>query len=209
MRVKEPQDLLLEELRDIQSAEKQLQRALPRMSKQVESEEFQSLLEERQDQSQRLIEQIDQAFEQLSASKGRKKNQAAEGLLEEANEVMEQIEEPMLRDAALVGAVQKLTHYCLAAWGTSRAMAEAFGQDQIAQAMQKAVEEGKQHDQRMTELAEQQLYPAILKGDTEGAEPRSRGSRAGSKSRSSEESSSREGRQQTSSGGGQQGGGRR
>jgi hypothetical protein len=66
----------------------------------------------------------------------------------------------------LIAAVQKLEHYCIAAWGTSRSIAQAVGEEEIARAMQTAIDEGKQLDEELTRLAEQELYPSLL-GDSE------------------------------------------
>jgi len=157
--------MLLEEMREIHSAERQLQRALPKLNRNIETEDLQSAMQARIEQSQRLIEDLDNAFEELGASKGRRKNAAVEGLLEETNELVDQIEDPMLREAALIGAVQKLEHYCIAAWGTSRSMAQALGRDSVVECMERALEEGKQQDQELTQIAEKQVYPALQDGE--------------------------------------------
>lgn len=157
-----PEDLLLEELRDIHNAERQLQRALPKLQRNIENDSLQSAMKSRLEQSQRLVEELDEAFEQMGSSKGRRKNAVVEGLIEETTELVDQIENPMLRSAAMIGAVQKLQHYCIAAWGTSRSMAQALGQGSVAESMQRALDEGKQQDQELTQVAEQEIYPALM-----------------------------------------------
>ena len=202
MKIRDPQDLLLQELREIHSAERQLQRALPRLSRQVQSQSFRQILDTRVEQGQQLIEDIDRVFDSMGANKSRAKSQAMEGLIEEVNELVDQIEQPMLRDAALVGAVQKVTHYCMAAWGTTRAMGEAFGKQEVAKPMQRLLEESRQQDKRLTEIAERELYPAMLKG--EGGQPS--GQQAGQQSG---QQTGQQSGQQSGSGGGRQGGGKR
>jgi ferritin-like metal-binding protein YciE len=78
----------------------------------------------------------------MQTSAGRKKNVAAEGLIADAQEHIQEIEKGEALDAVLIAAVQKLEHYCIAAWGTSRSIAQAVGEEEIARAMQTAIDEG-------------------------------------------------------------------
>src|SRR5215208_2165467 len=80
-----PEDLLTTELKEISSAERQLTRALPKLQKQITSERLREMLNRRRDQGAALIEQLDEIFEEMEVSKGRVKNVAAEGLLEDMN----------------------------------------------------------------------------------------------------------------------------
>lgn len=162
-------DLLVTELRDIYSAEKQLSKALPRLVKQVSHQGLRAKLEERVQENERLIEELDVAFETLGVSKGRKKCEAMEGLIEEANSLREEIEEPEVLDAALIGAVQKVEHYCLAAWGTAAAFGRAVGEDEAVQGLVRALDVGKEYDQELTELAEREVNPAMIRA-SEGEE---------------------------------------
>ena len=91
------------------------------------------------------------------------------------------------------GRVQKLEHYCIAAWGTSRAIAEALDEPEVVQAMQQAIDEGEQLDQRLTEIAEQEIYPALQGGDVQ-AEVRSFQAYEEVDESAEEETSSRRGR---------------
>lgn len=219
MKLQSPEDLLVEELRDIHSAERQLQRAMPRLVRMVETEGLQDAMQTRLEQGQRLIEDLDDALEELGAGKGRRKNVAAEGLLENAAELVDDIQEPLLRDAALTGAIQKLEHYCIAAWGTSRSIAQSLGKQSVVECMERVLEQGKQQDEELTRLAETEIYPALMDGGTqqsEGGEGRSRsqsgGQSSGGSTRRSSAGASRKDDERTSasgssSQGGKQGGG--
>jgi ferritin-like metal-binding protein YciE len=160
----EPEELLLTELRDIYSAEKQLTRALPRLSKAVESDKVRKMLDRRLQEGQRLTEELEKAFEELDATPGRQKNAAAEGLITEAQETLQEIEAGPALDAVLIGAVQKTEHYCIAAWGTAKAFAKATGQKTVIKSMERALDEGKSFDQELTQLAEKEITPALLRG---------------------------------------------
>ena len=162
--------LLLDELKEIYSAESQLSRAVPRLSKAVESETLKKMLDTRLEQGERLIDDLEQAFEALNASPGRRKNAAAEGLIAEAREHVQELGQGFALDAVLIGALQKLEHYCIAAWGTAKSLAQAASQKQIVTAMERALDEGKQVDTEMTRMAESEIIPALLSMSGEAEE---------------------------------------
>src|SRR5689334_1363842 len=121
-------ELLVIELQEIHNAETQLARALPRLTKAVQSEELQEMVERRQQEGERLIEEVAAALEEMEESPGRRKNSAAEGLIESAREHTQEIPAGPALDAALIGAIQKTEHYCIAAWGTARSLAQTAEQ---------------------------------------------------------------------------------
>jgi ferritin-like metal-binding protein YciE len=168
MALKAPTDLLTQELKEIHSAERQLSRALPKLAKAASSQRLREMLEQRREQGVTLIEAIDEALEELGTTRARKKNDAIEGLIEDANQHVEEISDKKMLDAALIGAVQKVEHYCIAAWGTVASMGRLFEQEKAVEAMERALEEGKRFDQEMTQLAETEVNPAMLGKDEEG-----------------------------------------
>lgn len=177
----EPHELLLTELREIHSAESQLTRALPRLTKAVESDTVRQMFERRLEEGQRLLEELDAAFEEMEASRGRKKNPAAEGLIADAQDHVQEIERGPALDAVLIGAIQKTEHYCIAAWGTAKAFAAALGEQTVVRAMERALEEGKRFDEELTRIAVDEVNPAMLaEGEAEldeEEEPRRGGGR--------------------------------
>ena len=162
-------ELLLLELQEIHSAENQLSRMLPRIMKAAESEKLQQMLEERQQQGERLIQELESVFDEMEESPGRKKNVAAEGLLNDIREHIQEIEQGPALDAVLIAAIQKTEHYCIAAWGTARSLGQALGEETTVKSMERALEEGKAMDQQLTELAEQEITPQLL-AEEEGEE---------------------------------------
>src|SRR3954463_3273068 len=147
-------DLLALELQQIHSAESQLSRALPRINKEVESQQLRQMLEQRLREGEQVIAEVEAALEELEESPGRRKNVAAEGLINDAREHVQEIEAGPALDAVLIGAVQKTEHYCIAAWGTARALAQAVGQKTVVRSMEHALKEGKAMDEKLTQLAE-------------------------------------------------------
>ena len=121
-------------------------------------EKFDARLEE----GQQVLKDVDAALEELDSSPGRKKNVAAEGLINDAREHVQEIATGPGLDAVLIGAVQKTEHYCIAAWGTAKALAEALGEKNAARSMERAIKEGKSFDEELTDLAEKEITPALL-----------------------------------------------
>jgi ferritin-like metal-binding protein YciE len=158
-------ELLTLELQEIHSAESQLSRVLPRLSTSAASAKLGEMLDERLTEGERIIKEIEAAFDEMEESPGRKKNVAAEGLINDAREHVQEIESGPALDTVLVGAVQKTEHYCIAAWGTARALAQAVGQKTAILAMDRALKEGGAFDERLTKLAEKEVTPALLAMD--------------------------------------------
>jgi ferritin-like metal-binding protein YciE len=178
-------ELLVQELQEIHSAESQLARVIPRLAKAVESETLREKLEERLEQGERIIQDVETCLENLEESPGRKKNVAAEGLINDAREHVQEIEAGPALDTVLIGAIQKTEHYCIAAWGTVKALGEALERTEIARAMERALQEGKQFDEELTQLAESEVTPALLAqgSEEEGEEESASTSRRSGRSR--------------------------
>jgi ferritin-like metal-binding protein YciE len=166
--VKTPNDLLATELKEIYSGERQLYRALPKLGKNVSSEPLRQMLDQRKEQGSTLMEAIDEALEELGVTKSRPKNIVVEGLIEDLNQHSDEIQDDRMLDAALLGGIQKLEHYCIAAWGTAKSMGKLLGQEKVVQAMERALEEGKGFDEEMTKLAEEEVNPAMLESEEAG-----------------------------------------
>lgn len=161
-------ELLVLELQEIHSAENQLARIIPRVVKAANSEELGPAIEERLQEGEQIITDVEAALERLEESPGRKKNVAAEGLVNDLREHLQEIEAGPALDAVLIAALQKTEHYCIAAWGTVKAMANVMGDKESVRAMERALKEGKAYDERLTEIAEQ-VMGEITSG-TEGEE---------------------------------------
>ena len=155
-------ELLTLELQEIHSAENQLARIAPRFIKAAKSPMLQQFLDRRMETGSQLIEDLENAFEEMEQSPSRRKNVAAEGLLNDLREHIQEIAPGPARDAVLIAGIQKLEHYCIAAWGTSRALAEALGIQSVTESMTRVLDEGKDLDQQLTQLAEETILPDLL-----------------------------------------------
>jgi ferritin-like metal-binding protein YciE len=113
--LRSPEDVLTVELKEIHTAERLLARVLPKLAKKVSSEHLRELLDQRLEQGERLIEDIEETLEEMEAPKARQRNLGAEGLIEDVNGHLEEIEDERLLDPLLLASVQKIEHYCIAA----------------------------------------------------------------------------------------------
>jgi ferritin-like metal-binding protein YciE len=153
MAVKSVKDLLLEELRDIYHAEKQLVRALPKMAKKAKSDELRQAFEHHLEETKGQVERLDQVFQQLDSRSSGKRCEAMEGLIEEAKEMMEEISTPEVLDAAMIAAAQKVEHYEIASYGSVQALAEALGHTEAARLLEDTLNEEKSADQKLNQIA--------------------------------------------------------
>ena len=148
------QELLVDELKDIYSAENQIIKALPKMAKAASSPELKRAFERHLEETKRQVERLDQIGEALDIKMTGKKCKGMEGLIEEGKEIMsEDLEEDTL-DAGLIGAAQKVEHYEIAAYGTARAHANLLGLNKIARLLQQTLDEEGNTDKKLTQLAE-------------------------------------------------------
>jgi ferritin-like metal-binding protein YciE len=159
-------ELYVEELKDLYSAENQLVKALPKMAKAASSYELRQGFEEHLEQTKGHMQRLEKVFQALEESPKGKKCEGMEGLIEEGAEVMEEDFEGSLMDAALIGAAQRVEHYEIAAYGTVCAFAKELGETEQASLLTKTLEEEKETDEKLTELAQQ-----INAQANEGEEP--------------------------------------
>jgi ferritin-like metal-binding protein YciE len=153
MAVKSVQDLLVDELRDIYHAEKQLVKALPKMVKAAKSDELRQAFDHHLEETRGQVERLEMVFDQLEVPARAKRCEAMAGLIEEAQEMMDEIKTPEILDAALIAAAQKVEHYEIASYGSVHALAEALGHGEAAKLLNQTLEEEKAADQKLNQIA--------------------------------------------------------
>ncbi|PXW26421.1 YciE/YciF ferroxidase family protein [Paraburkholderia caballeronis] len=149
------QDLFVHSLSDVYSAEKQLTRALAKLSRSAQNEQLSEAFETHLQETHGQIERIDQVAEATGFKLKRIKCVAMEGLIEEAQELIEEIEKGPVLDTGLIGAAQKVEHYEIAAYGTLCALAKQLGQTEAAKLLKQTLDEEKATDQKLSGFAEQ------------------------------------------------------
>ncbi|MGO1718581.1 MAG: YciE/YciF ferroxidase family protein [Luteimonas sp.] len=154
MAVKTMEELFIHELSDIYSAEKQMTKALPRLAKAAESEQLAAAFQAHLEETEGQVERVEKVAEVLGIKLKRIKCAAMEGLVEESKDVIDEVKEGPLRDAALIGGAQKAEHYEIASYGTLCALAKQLGYDKAIPLLKDTLEEEKATDEKLTMLAE-------------------------------------------------------
>ena len=162
--------LLIEELRDLYSAETQLVKALPKMAKAASTEELSEAFTEHLEVTKGHVNRLEEIFEQLDEKPKGHPCMAMEGLLKEGTEAMDADGEDSVRDAALIIAAQKIEHYEIAGYGSVRTLAELLGEDRAAELLQETQDEEEEADQKLTQLAEDVVNPEAASSTQEEEE---------------------------------------
>jgi ferritin-like metal-binding protein YciE len=148
------EELLIDELKDIYSAENQFIKAMPKMTKAVSSPELRRAFERHLEETRRQVERLDQISDALDVRLSGKKCKGMEGLIEEGKELLQQDFDDNALDAGLIGAAQKIEHYEIAAYGTARNHASLLGYNKIAKLLQQTLDEEGNTDKKLTQIAD-------------------------------------------------------
>ena len=190
------QTLLLEEIRDLYDAERRLTKAIPKMAKAASSEELVSALESHLEETQQQVSRLEDVFQMLDSQPKAKTCAGMKGIIEEGDEhAKEDYEHDSLRDAAIIGAAQRVEHYEIAAYGTAIAYARQLGLDRVVRTLEQTLEEEKAADTKLTDIAESSINIEASHGEEEEEETdvsrsEGRGMSARGRSRSSSGSGS-------------------
>lgn len=149
------EQLLIDELKDIYSAEKQITKALPKMAKAAKSPELKQAFETHLEETKGQIERLDEIFETLGKRATGKTCHGMQGLVEEGSEMIQELDKGDVRDAALISAAQRVEHYEIAAYGTVREYAKMLGQKDVAKLLDQTLEEEKATDEKLNEISGQ------------------------------------------------------
>src|SRR5579884_1467325 len=147
------EDVLVDELKDILDAEKQLTRALPKVAKAASAPELKEAIQEHLEVTKGQVERLEQVFEQLGKPARGKPCQAMKGLVAEAQELMQEDMPKELLDVALIAAAQKVEHYEMAGYGTVRTLAQTLGHRDAAQLLEQTLKEEEETDKKLTTIA--------------------------------------------------------
>jgi ferritin-like metal-binding protein YciE len=145
--------LFEEELKDIYWAEKALTKAIPKMIKNATSEELIEALENHLAETEEQVKRVEQVFELAGKKAVAKKCDAMEGLIKEAEGIMEECEDGAMCDAGIISAGQKVEHYEIASYGTLRQFAETLGLTEAVALLEETLNEEKVADEKLTEVA--------------------------------------------------------
>ncbi len=157
MKLQTLDDLFLAQLQDIYDVEKRLVKALPKMADAATNQELREGFLEHLEQTKQHVERLEQVFGMIDTKPRAKTCEAIKGLLEEGEELIKAKGEADVRDAGLIAGGQKVEHYEIATYGCLCTWAEQLGHDEARILLHQTLEEEKQTDQKLTELAEQRI----------------------------------------------------
>jgi len=153
-------DVLEEQLEDLHSAETQLVEALPEMAQAAHNEELRAAFEQHFDETRGQLYRVKEALGELGVSHPTAVCKGMQGLVAEGTETMGRDGDPMVKDAALIGAAQRIEHYEIAGYGTARQLADDCGFDGMRELLDQTLYEESQADRTLTKIATGGMFRA-------------------------------------------------
>jgi ferritin-like metal-binding protein YciE len=148
------QDLYVEQLQDLYSAEEQILDALPKMAKKTSHPELRKAFENHEKVTREQVKRLETIFGDLGTKPGGHKCKGMEGLIEEGEETMKEFSDSDVLDAAMIASAQRVEHYEIAGYGCARTYANMLGHENHADLLQRTLDEEGQTDEKLTTLAE-------------------------------------------------------
>ncbi len=174
------QELYVEQLQDLFDAEQQIIKALPKMIEAAQSEELRDALTEHLEVTRKQADRVEKICEELGEDAKSEKCKGMEGVLKEGSDLVKDISNKQVRDAAIIASAQRVEHYEMAGYGTARTYATLLGFDEAASALEQTLEEEKEADETLSGLAEELNSEALSAEGQEEADAESE--RPGTKS---------------------------
>jgi ferritin-like metal-binding protein YciE len=154
MKIETLEDLFMEQLQDIYSAEEQIIEALPEMASAASSKELKQAFKDHLGETKTQKERLDKVFKELGKQPKKTKCHGMEGLVKEGKELLKEDVESRVLDAGLIAAAQKVEHYEIASYGTVRTYAQELGYEKAAELLQETLDEESKTNEKLTKLAE-------------------------------------------------------
>jgi ferritin-like metal-binding protein YciE len=171
MKLEDLNDLFIEELKDLYSAETQIVKALPKMVKAAHSKDLKLAFASHLQETEGHVARLEKIFELLDESPKGKTCEGMKGVLKEGAEMISEDAEPDVKDAGLISCAQHVEHYEMAGYGTVRTYAELLRQDEIAKILETTLLEEKGADTKLTKLAQTINVEAEQPAKAESAKP--------------------------------------
>jgi ferritin-like metal-binding protein YciE len=160
--------LFTHELQDLYDAEQQILKALPKMIDESSSGELQQALEQHRTVTERQVQRLEQIFTSLGEDRQGKKCKGMAGLISEGEDLLKEDFEDSAKDAGIIGAAQRVEHYEIAAYGTARTLAQYLGENEAADLLEQTLDEEKEADQLLTQIAESSVNSQAASREGEG-----------------------------------------
>ncbi len=150
-------DLFVHTLQDVYYAEQRIMESLPMMIEKAETHELRNVLKAHLAETEKQIQRLDEVFELVDETPTTEECEAVDALLEEAEDVMSEIDDKAVMDAGIIAAGQAVEHYEIARYGTLIAWADQIGLSQAKGLLEQTLEEEKRADKLLTEVALQNV----------------------------------------------------
>jgi ferritin-like metal-binding protein YciE len=157
-------DLLVDQLEDLYDAEKRQCDSQNKLADKAMTPELAAMFRQQDQMARTHVSRLESAFSELGMEPKAETCDAMKGLVKEAEHVLGTEGDPNVRDAALIASAQRIKHYDMAGYGVARTFAQQLGHMQIAQLMQQSLDEEKQADQQLTDLAMRRINPEAPDG---------------------------------------------
>lgn len=170
------QELYVEQLQDLYSAEQQIIKALPKMIEAAQSDELRDALNEHLEVTKTQAQRLEKICQELGEDPKNEKCKGMEGVLQEGSDLVKEVKNEEVRDAAIIAAAQRVEHYEMAGYGTARTYATLLGYDEAASVLEQTLEEEKEADVTLSNLADDINVEALQgEGETTGTAESTRG----------------------------------
>jgi ferritin-like metal-binding protein YciE len=158
MKLQTTEDVLVEQIADLQSAEDQLIQALPRMAGAASNDELRKAFEQHLEQTRTHAERLQRVSSLIPSGVPAEECEGMRGLLEEGDEIVAAEGTPDAKDAALIAAAQRVEHYEIAAYGTARTLAKELDMDDASDLLEQTLDEEKTADELLNRIATGGLF---------------------------------------------------
>jgi ferritin-like metal-binding protein YciE len=184
MKANSLQELYIEQLRDLYDAEHQIIKALPKLIDAAQSDRLKDALREHLEVTKEQASRIEQIFESRGEKAHAERCKGMQGVIQEGDELVKGIKDANVRDAAIIASAQRVEHYEMAGYGTARTYADLLEENEASQLLQQTLDEEKEADETLTDLAEEINAEAETESSTEETDERRSTSTTGRQSRS-------------------------
>ncbi len=146
-------ELMEHTIQDLYSAEKQALEVMPQLAQRVQSDQLRQAFQLHQRETEGQVVRLEQIARQMGIDPDGETCMAMQGLIEETQDLLDQLEDGPVADAAIIGAAQKMEHYEIASYGTARTLARQAGQEDVADLLETTLREEKAADEKLTTIA--------------------------------------------------------
>lgn len=173
-------EMLVDEIKDLYHAEKQLTKALPKLAKAATHEDLRAAFESHLEETREHVNRLEEVFAALDEPVKAKPCAGMAGIIEEGSDLLQEDAEASVLDAGLIAAAQRAEHYEIGAYGTCLAWARLLGHTEAAALLEETLEEEKAADEKLSALAESEINEAaVAEGRAEDEEEEAQANRRG------------------------------